>query len=211
MKQVLFLMVLVLLGFGDAEGQTMRREEILALLAKGPAKGAETAPITIIEFSDFQCSFCWKFWKETLPRLEAEYVNPGSVRFVYRHLAILGKQSVTAAQAAECAAEQTKFWEYHDKLFASKGPFALTNRRLKGYAREIGLDGEAFDRCLDSEKYAQKVEGETGIGLALGLRGTPAFFINGRLLVGAHPFETFQVLIEEELEKVKPATSPSRR
>ena len=209
MKQVLFVMVVVLLGFGDAEGQTMRREEILALLVRGPAKGAEAAPITIIEFSDFQCSFCWKFWKETLPRLEAEYVKPGTVRFVYRHLAILGKQSVTSAQAADCAGEQRKFWEYHDKLFASKGLFALTNQRLKGHAREIGLDGELFDRCLDSEKYAQKVEGETGIGLALGLRGTPAFFINDKMLIGAHPFETFQALIEQELKRAKATTSPS--
>ncbi|MFQ5658716.1 MAG: DsbA family protein, partial [Candidatus Methylomirabilales bacterium] len=204
-----FLLLLLLLGFGDAEGQTMRREEILALLAKGPAKGAETAPITIIEFSDFQCSYCWRFWKQTLPLLEAEYVKQGSVRFVYRHLAILGKQSVTSAQAADCAGEQRKFWEYHDKLFASKGLFGLTNQRLKGHAREIGLDGEVFDRCLDSAKYAQKVEGETGIGLALGLRGTPAFFINGRLLVGAHPFETFQALIEQELKRAKATTSPS--
>ena len=211
MKQVLMAIFVLLLGFGDAEGQTMRREEILALLAKGPARGAETAPVTIIEFSDFQCSFCWKFWYETLPRLEAEYVNPGKVRFVYRHLAILGKQSVTAAQAAECAAEQTKFWEYHDMIFASKGFFGLTNGKLKSYAREIGLNGETFDRCLDSEKYAQKVKEETKAGLSLGARATPAFFINGKMLIGAHPFETFQVLIEEELKKVKPATNPSRR
>lgn len=180
--------------------QPLRTEDVLALMAAGPAKGFEKAPVTIIEFSDFQCSFCWKFWKETLPRLEAEYIKTGKVRFVYRHLAILGPPSVAAGQAADCAGEQGNFWEYHDNLFASKGFFSFADRRLKQYARDLGLDGPTFDQCLDSGKYAKKVEGETGIGRFLGANGTPTFFINGLKLVGAHPFETFRAIIEEQLK-----------
>ncbi|MFQ5882586.1 MAG: DsbA family protein [Candidatus Methylomirabilales bacterium] len=192
----------VLASTSSAVAQPLKAEEVLALLAKGPAKGSEGAPVTIIEFSDFQCTFCWRFWKQTLPRLEEEYIKPGKVRFVYRHLAILGPQSVAAAQASECAQEQGRFWEYHDELFASKGFSSLAERRLKQYARDLGLDGAAFDLCLDAGKYAEKVEGETGIGLALGARGTPTFFINGLKLVGAHPFQTFRSIIEEELKSI---------
>ncbi len=117
-----------------------------------------------------------------------------------RYLAILGRPSFTAALAADYAAEQGKFWEYHDILFTSRGPFALTNGRLKGYAREIELDEEAFGRCLDSGKYAQKVKEETMIGLSLGARATSVFLINDMMLVGAHPFETFRDIIEEEVQ-----------
>jgi protein-disulfide isomerase len=211
MKQVVLAILLMFLGVLETPAQSLQLEEILRVLGQGPAKGAESAPITTIEFSDFQCSYCRKFWNETLPRLEAEYVKPGKIRFIYRHLAILGEQSVSAGQAAECAREQGKFWEYHDRLFASQGPFAFTMGNLKHYAKELGLDIAAFNQCLASGKYAQKVDAETGVGKMLGLRGTPSFFINGRPLVGAQPYETFQLLIEDELEKAKSAKGPSRR
>lgn len=193
------LWVMVASGGIALAQQPVQRAEILALMAQGPARGSDKAPVTIIEFSDFQCGFCWLFWKETLPRVEEEYIKTDKVRFVYRHLAILGPLSVAAAQAADCAGDQGTFWDYHDMLFASKGVFSLTDSRLKQYARTLGLDGAAFDRCLDSGKYAKKVRGETGVGRSLGANGTPTFFINGRMLIGAHPFETFQKIIEEEL------------
>jgi protein-disulfide isomerase len=196
----LWTLCAILILTSTALAQIQGEDDVLARLARGPALGSNSAPITIIELSDFQCAFCARFWRETLPRLEAEYVKPGKVRFVYRHLAILGSQSLTSAQAADCAAEQGKFWEYHDMLFASRGPFALTNGSLKNYAREIGLDVEDFGRCLDSGKYAQKVKEETLMGVSLGARATPVFLINGMMLVGAHPFETFQEIIEQELQ-----------
>ncbi|MFQ5803003.1 MAG: DsbA family protein [Candidatus Methylomirabilales bacterium] len=196
--------------FSTALAQSQEQDDALALLARGPALGSESAPVTIIELSDFQCVFCAKFSRETLPSLEAEYVRPGKVRLVYGHLAILGRQSFTSAQAADCAAEQGKFWEYHDVLFASRGPFALTNGKLKGYAREIGLNGETFDRCLDSGKYAQKVKEETMAGLSLGARATPVFLINETMLVGAHPLETFREIIEEELQASRDRRAPER-
>ena len=96
-------------------------------------------------------------------------------------------------------------------LFASKGPFSFTNGRLKGYARKMGLKGEVFDQCLDSGKYLKKVQGETGIGGSLGARGTPTFFINGQLLVGAQPYEMFQFVIDDELDRARSAKGRSGR
>ena len=192
-----------LLLSASARAQPIKRDEIFAYLAKnGPKRGTDKAPVTLIEFSDFQCSFCRKFWQTTLPLLDKKYISPGKVRFIYRHFAVLGKPSEVAAQAAECAGEQGKFWEYHDKLFASAGsPLAFTGGKLKSYAKELGLKSQAFNQCLDSGKQLKKVEGETAIGAFLGARGTPAFFLNGQLLVGAQPFEVFEAVIEKELKK----------
>ena len=172
--------------------------------------GSPNAPVTMVELSDFQCSFCQKFWAETLPRLKETYVKNGQVRFAYQHFAILGEHSFAAAQAAECAREQEKFWPYHDKLFKSQGGLAFTDAKLKRYAREVGLDVGAFTQCLDSRKYRQKVEDETRLGLQLGARGTPTFFLNGRMLPGAQPFEVFQAAIEEALAKASTQILPRR-
>ncbi len=193
----------ILLLSGAALAQSISREAIFAYLAKdGPTKGSDKAPVTLIEFSDFQCSFCKKFWRATLPLIDKKYLDPGKVKFVYRHFAILGKPSVAAAQAAECASEQGKFWPYHDKLFASAGsPLAFTDGKLRGYAKELGLQSQNFAQCLDSAKYSKKVEGETAMAAFLGARGTPAFFLNGQLMVGAQPFEAFEEAIERELKK----------
>jgi len=196
-------LILLLLLSGSALAQSIKGDEIFAHLAKdGPKRGSDKAPVTLIEFSDFQCSFCRKFWQTTLPLIEKKYISTGKVKFVYRHLAILGKHSVASAQAAECAGEQGKFWEYHDKLFASAGsPLAFTDGKLKGYAKELGLKSQDFNQCLDSGKHLKKVEGETATAAFLGARGTPAFFLNGQLLVGAQPFQVFEAAIEKELKK----------
>ena len=196
-------LIVVLFLSGSAVAQGTTREDIFTYLAKdGPKRGTDKAPVTLIEFSDFQCSFCRKFWQTTLPLIEKKYISTGKVKFVYRHLAILGKHSVASAQAAECAGEQGKFWEYHDKLFASAGsPLAFTDGKLKGYAKELGLKSQDFNQCLDSGKHLKKVEGETATAAFLGARGTPAFFLNGQLLVGAQPFQVFESAIERELKK----------
>ena len=165
--------------------------------------GSPEAPVTMVEFSDFQCNFCRKFWAETLPRLKETYIKAGQVRFVYQHFAVLGEHSVAAAKAVQCASEQGKFWPYHDKLFDSQGGLAFTDAKLRRYARDLGLDAGAFAQCLDSRKYQQKVEDETRLGFQLGARGTPTFFLNGRMLAGAQPFEVFQAAIEEALAKTR--------
>jgi protein-disulfide isomerase len=196
-------MIVTLLSSGSALAQPIAEEEIFASLAKGgPSRGSDKSPVVLIEFSDFQCSFCRKFWQTTLPLIEKKYIQTGKVKFIYRHFAILGKHSTAAAQAAECAGEQGKFWEYHDKLFSSAGsPLAFTDGKLKGYAKGLELKSQPFSQCLDSGKYLKKVEGETAIAAFLGARGTPAFFLNGQLIVGAQPFEVFEAAIEKELKK----------
>jgi len=172
--------------------------------------GFSKAPVTMVELSDFQCSFCRKFWAETLPRLKETYIKNGQVRFAHQHFAVLGEHSFAAGQAVECAREQGRFWPYHDKLFESQGGLAFTNAKLKRYAGESGLDVGAFAQCLDSGKYRQKVEEETRLGLQLGARGTPTFFLNGRMLPGAQPFEVFQAAIEEALATASTQHLPRR-
>src|SRR3972149_795811 len=203
MKAAILSFTIFLFFSGSALAQPTGGEDIFAYLAKdGPSKGSDKAPVTLIEFSDFQCSFCRKFWQTTLPLIEKKYISTGKVKFVYRHFAILGKHSTAAAQAAECAGERGNFWPYHDKLFASAGsPLAFTDGKLKSYAKELGLKSQAFNQCLDSGKQLKKGEGETAIAFFLGARGTPAFFLNGQMLVGAQPFDVFESLIEEELKK----------
>jgi protein-disulfide isomerase len=172
-------------------------------VGSGPILGSASAPVTIIEFSDFQCSFCKRFWAETLPKLKEAYINTGKARFVFRHFAILGKHSEQAALASECAAEQGKFWEYHDQLFKNQGGLAFTEAKLKQYARDIGLNVGAFGTCLGNGKYKEKVERESGAAANLGGRGTPFFVVNQRPLVGAQPYSVFQKMIDEELESAK--------
>lgn len=198
---ITFILVVAIPALPEG-GEAVPSPELIILAVErgpGPTKGEANAPVTLVEFSDFQCSFCRKFWRETLPRIEERYIREGKVRFVYRHLALLGPLSVQAAEAAECAHEPEKFWPYHDRLFERAGAFAFTVARLKGYAREVGLEGDVFDRCVDAGKHRVKVRNETLVGQFLGATGTPAFLINGKLLIGAHPFETFVRAIEQEL------------
>ena len=193
------------LGTMDSNAAT-QGEALLEALERGPgpSKGSPDAPVTIVEFSDFQCGYCRKFWQETLPRIEEKYIRTGKVRFVYRHLAILGAASVQAAIAAECAHEQGKFWPYHDRLFASSGLFPFSTGNLKRYAEELRLDTSQFGSCLDTERPREKVERETLVGRAIGMTGTPGFLINRGRLIGAQPYEVFEEIIEMTLQEVKP-------
>jgi protein-disulfide isomerase len=176
-------------------------EDILAALGTGPTLGTPGAPVSIVEFSDFQCSFCRKFWANTLPQLKETYIKRGQVRFTYRHVAVLGKFSEQAAAAAECAGEQGKFWEYHDRLFATDPGLGFTHSNLKQYALQLKLKPSDFGHCLDSGKYRQTVGADRAAAAALGVRGTPTFFVNRQLLVGAQPFDVFRAAIDEELGK----------
>lgn len=128
-------------------------------------------------------------------------MQAGKVRWGYFSMAFLGPESQWAAEASECAADQGRFWDYHDLLYTrqkgeNQGTFSKEN--LKGFAGELGLDVEAFAACLDSGKYAPQVQADTAFARSLGISGTPAFLVNGRPVMGAQPFETFQTLIEAE-------------
>ena len=163
--------------------------------AGNPAKGPADAPVTVIEFSDFQCPFCARV-NPTLAKLQQAY--PGKVRIVFRDLPLaMHKNAAVAAEAAHCAHDQGKFWEMHDRMFANQQK--LTAPELKEHAAALGLDGTAFNQCLDSGKYTAEVRRDADEAARLGLSGTPAFFINGRLLTGAQPFENFAQVVEEEL------------
>ena len=206
---VLVALVCALTGqVGASQNPTLK--DILASLEKSPALGPADAPVTIVEFSDFRCSFCKKFWADTLPKLKTAYFEKGTAQFVFRHFAILGKQSEQAALASECAAEQGKFWQYHDKLFANQAALGFTESKLKGYAGELRLQQAKFDGCLTTGKYKSKVEQETVTAAYLGGRGTPMFLVNEWLLVGAQPFETFQKVIGQALELSKDKPKPGR-
>ncbi len=172
-----------------------------------PQLGKADAKVTIIEFGDFQCPFCRAFWRETLPRIKKEYVDTGRVRIVYRDFAHeVHPEALMTAMAAECAEDQGKHWEFHDKVFREQDRRGRDVVRykvadVKRWATDIGLDAIAFNECLDSERHKTEVQKDYKDGADVGMTGTPVFFINGRALVGAHPFATFQKIIEEELKK----------
>lgn len=163
-----------------------------------PALGTPTAPVTVIEFSDFQCPFCQRVMP-TLKRLREAYGD--RVRIVWKDfpLTSIHPEAFKAAEAGQCAREQGKFWEYHDRLFANQQ--ALQPEFLKKHAVELGLDAATFNACLDTAKYAERVQEQMGVGNALGVSSTPSVFINGRLVSGAHPYETFAAIIDEELAR----------
>jgi len=164
--------------------------------------GDKNAPVTIVEFSDFQCPFCGRHFQNVEPVLFEEYVDTGKVTFVYKHSAFLGLESVWAAQASECAADQGKFWDYHDLLFtrqAGENQGAFTKDKLLSFAEELNLDMTQFEPCLINDQTLDRVQADTQEGQQAGVRGTPTFFINGQPLVGAQPYEEFRAAIEKNL------------
>jgi protein-disulfide isomerase len=161
-----------------------------------PFKGGEKAAVTIVEFSDFHCPFCRQVIS-TLTQIESRYGE--KIKLVFRDFPIenLHPGATKAHEAARCATEQGKFWPYHDKLFA--GPPKSSPEDFKGLAKEVGLDASAFETCLGSGKYQAAIKEDIAEGNRVGVGGTPAFFINGRLISGAQPFEAFARVIDDEL------------
>jgi predicted DsbA family dithiol-disulfide isomerase len=172
-----------------------------------PVRGNVNAPVTIVEFSDFQCPFCARA-RPTVNRVREVYGD--KVRIIFRDFPLqMHAQATKAAEAASCAGEQGKFWEMHDRMFAS--PAKLQVPDLKQQAADLGLKADAFGECLDSGKYAATWQQGLADGTKYGVTGTPAFFINGRPLMGARPFEDFAQVIDDELERggVAPAPAPA--
>ena len=160
------------------------------------------AKVTIVEFSDFQCPFCSRFHSAVEPQLMKDYVQTGKVTFVYKHSAFLGQESVWSAQAAECAADQGKFWDYHDLLFtrqSGENQGAFNKDKLIGFAKELNLDMTKFEPCLTNDETLARVQADTQEGQKAGVRGTPTFFINGQPLVGAQPITAFQTVLAQQL------------
>lgn len=172
-----------------------------------PFLGSKNAKVIVIEFSDYQCPFCRSFWKDTLPQLKKEYIDTGKIRFVYRDYPLsFHAMAQQFAEAAECAEDQGKYWQMHDKIFSEQdkkgqGTITSTVNDLKLWAFQIGLDKNQFNQCLDSGKYKSEVQKDFDDGNKAGVSGTPSLFINGRFLVGAQPFSAFKAVIDEELKK----------
>jgi protein-disulfide isomerase len=164
--------------------------------AVGPSKGPADAPVTIVEFSDFQCPFCARV-EPTVAQLLSTY--PGKIRLVYRDFPLPNHgDAPKAAEAAHCADDQGKYWEMHERLFANQDKLKVPD--LKTHARALGLDGTKFDQCLDSGVKAKLVDENRKAGDEAGVSGTPAFFINGRPLSGAQPLSAFQTIVDDELK-----------
>jgi len=177
-----------------------------------PIIGNPNAPITIIEFSDFQCPFCARFHVETLPLIMNEYINDGQVKLVFRDFPIqsIHPNALPASVAAECANEQGKFKEMHDILFENQNEWNNKNAdnviiSFNQYALEIGLEEEKFDSCLKNGKYVEEIQKDLDDGRAYGISGTPGFFVgNDQIgfveLKGAQPFENFKKVIDSQLK-----------
>jgi len=178
--------------------------------------GDKDAKVTIIEFSDYQCPFCRIFWKEAFTQIKEQYLNTGKARFVFRDFPLSFHPSAqVSAEAAECAGEQNKYWEFHDKIFGEQekmgqGTIQYTESDIKKWGREIGLNETEFNQCVDSGKYKEEVQKDIADGSAAGVNGVPSIFINGRFVatsdgqsVGAAPFAVFKAIIEEALASAK--------
>lgn len=172
-------------------------EPRVQVAAIGPSRGPADAKVTIVEFSDFECPFCGR-GEEAVTQVMEKYA--GKVRVVFRHFPLsFHANAPKAAEASMCADEQGKFWEMHKVLFANRT--ALTVEDLKKHAGSIGLDQAKFDSCLDTGAKKSLVDADTKAGGEVGVTGTPAFFINGKLLSGAQPFSEFEKIIDAELKK----------
>jgi len=168
-----------------------------------PSKGPADAPVQIVEFSEFQCPYCGRV-EPTVQQILSTYGD--KVRLVFADFPLpMHNNAQGAAEAAQCAAAQGKFWEYHDVLFANQR--ALEVDKLKSYAADLGLDTDAFNTCVDQATYRSQVQSHQAIGRELGVTGTPAFFINGRFLNGAQPLDAFSSIIDDELAMAGVSTS----
>jgi protein-disulfide isomerase len=166
-------------------------------VGKSPAKGPANAPVTIVEFSDFQCPYCSRVGP-TLQKVLEDY--PKDVRVVYKHYPLsFHKQALPAAKASAAAGRQGKFWEMHDLLFQNQRE--LNEAAFKGYAQQLGLDVAQFEKDYASPGVAQEVEADMTLARSLGVTGTPGFFVNGRFLSGAQPYSAFKTKIDAELKE----------
>ena len=172
-------------------------------ISGAPVLGDADAPVTVVEFGDFQCPFCERYFQNNEKILISEYVNTGKVKFVWKDYAFLGQESTWSSEAARCAEDQGKFWQYHNYLYnhqgaENSGAFSIAN--LKKFAQAVGLNTSTFNSCLDSHTHAAAVSQSTQYGSSIGVTGTPATFVNGTLIVGAVPYADLKSAIESALK-----------
>ncbi|HSG73961.1 MAG TPA: thioredoxin domain-containing protein [Nitrosopumilaceae archaeon] len=171
--------------------------------------GNENAPITLVEFGDYQCFFCNKFFHETEPSIIKNYVETGKVKIIFKDFTIIGPDSIVAAHATHCANDQGRYWEFHDELYNNWGGenngWASSENIVK-FAQNVGLNEEEFTQCMNEGKFQQLISSSSDDARNLGITGTPAFFVIGpdnqiTKISGAQPYEVFQKLFDSELQK----------
>lgn len=203
-----FLISGAILHGGNSQGGTVKQQDNLpnsgrktevAISYTDPSLGNKDAPVTIIAFEDFECPFCERFSQQTLPLIIDKFVKTGRVRLVWKDFPLsIHSRAQEAHEAARCAWEQDKFWEYHDAIYSNQNNLGIND--LKSYAKNLGLNESQFFSCLDSGKYAALIREKVSEGNAVGVSGTPSFLINGRLVVGAQPYQTFVDVINQAVQ-----------
>jgi len=174
--------------------------------AAAPTLGQADAAVTLIEFADFQCPFCKKFQDTVFPAIRSQYIDTGKAKFIFQDFAFLGPESIAAAAAAKCAAEQQRFWPYHDLLYAKQGnenSGVFSDANLKAFAGQLQLNQSEFNSCVDSGKYKQAVAAETAAGETFGVDATPTLFVNGQKYSGVSTVEQYQRVIDQALSEAK--------
>lgn len=174
-----------------------------------PILGKSTAKVTIVEFSDLQCLFCRRFFKDTLPQIKKDYIDRGLVKLAYRQFPLppdLHPAARDLSEASECANDQGKFWEFHDKSFEEQaikgdGTIAITTDDITNWASALGLDMTTFSDCFTNKKDTKKIESDQADGQKVNVNSTPTFFVNGQILVGALPYSSFKTIIDQQLKK----------
>jgi protein-disulfide isomerase len=199
----------------DASAQESNQNQTMMLALRtlvqngSPFIGNLSAPITVIDFSDFQCYLCNRYVKNTEPQINETYIQTGKAALVFKHLPNRGFDSMGAALAAQCTNDQGKFWQYHQLLYSNQKPIDsgwVSKENLKKFASQIaGLDSQQFDSCFDSEKYKSFVQKDIDLALSFGFKETPSFVVensdgsNPELLSGALPFQSFKAVIDKKL------------
>lgn len=177
--------------------------------ARDVVLGEESAPVTVVEYGDYQCPFCARFFRDVEPKIREQYIKTGKVKMVYRNFTFLGPESFAAAEAAECAKDQGKFWAFHDGLFTAELADGtehngnLNKALFTKIAKDVGMDTAKFAECFDSQRYADTVTKETDDARQYGVQGTPATFVNTQFISGAQPWASFEAAIKGFLGAVK--------
>ena len=211
--KIYFLAIPIIIGIIIGLGLTTNLEKSsddLSILNKenliqgSTMLGNPNAKITIVEFGDYQCTFCYKFHDETMKKINQEYIKTANVNFIYKDFPLNGEQSILASEASYCAQKQNKFWEYHDTLYNNWGGENtgwITENVLQGFARDVGLNMDEFSQCLENSEYRQKVLDNEQFAREIGINATPSFLIfnDSELyrIIGAQPFDKFEQAFEE--------------
>lgn len=191
----------------EVEAPTVLSDEEQKLLVDADGSdyilGDENAPVTIVEFSDYQCPFCGRYSTETFSLVKTNFVDMGKVKYYFRDFPLeFHPQALPAAKAANCAGKQEKFWEMHDKIFTNQNEWsgsAEADQVFAKYAKELGLDTDKLEACISEDATATEIANDLATGSILGASGTPSFFINGEKLVGAQPYAQFETIINAAL------------